>query len=108
MTVMLLTAMLCTTMLVGFTACGSMPATTGDGLAAQVETACATASAAVKALTVANNAGKLSPAQQTQILSAIGEVDPVCASPNPPTLDSLKMQAFLRGVSLLSAQAKRL
>lgn len=79
---------------------------TADQFTQEIETACASASTALKVLTVANDAGKLTPAQQTQILSAAGVITPVCGSPNPPTMDSLKMQAFLQAVTLLQGKAR--
>lgn len=71
----------------------------------QLAAGCASSSAALKALTVANDAGKLTPAQQTQIISAAGYIEPVCSADTPPTLDSVKLEAFARAIALLQAQA---
>lgn len=70
-----------------------------------VEIGCASASAALKTLTIANDAGKLTPAVQTAVLSAAGRVAPICGAPEPPTLDSLQMQAFQQAVGVLAAKA---
>lgn len=67
----------------------------------QIERGCVIASAAIKALTVANNAGNLSPAQQDRVLRAIGLIDPICKSPAPPTLDASGQSAFLAAVHAL-------
>lgn len=70
-----------------------------------VKYACATATAAIGTLTVANRAGKLSPANETKVTQAIGYVVPVCHSKTVPTLSTLEMQAFMDAVQLLSTQA---
>ncbi len=74
----------------------------------QVAAGCATASASMRVLTLANDAGKLSADQQRSILSAAGYISPICAAEEPPTLDSLKLEAFTRAIVLLQAQAARL
>jgi hypothetical protein len=70
-----------------------------------VEIGCASASAALKTLAIANDAGKLTPATQTAVLSAAGRVAPICGAPEPPTLDSLQQQAFQQAVGVLVARA---
>lgn len=89
--------------LTGFSACQSTPTQTQN-----IEVACASASTALKVLTVANDAGKLTQAQQTQVISAAGEITPICTADNPPTLDSVKLQAFTRAVTILQSQAAKL
>lgn len=71
----------------------------------QIETACAASSAALKVLTVANDAKKLSAETQANVLKAAMTIQPVCGSPTPPTLDSLKLQAFMQAAALLGVQA---
>lgn len=71
----------------------------------QIAAGCATASAALRALTIANDEGKLSTEQQGQILSAAGFITPICAATTPPTLDSVKLEAFNRAILLLQQQA---
>lgn len=83
-------------------ACQSVGLTTTEQ---QIAAGCATASASLKALTVANDAGKLTADQQRSILSAAGYISPICSAPTPPTLDSLKLEAFTRAIVLLQAQA---
>jgi hypothetical protein len=85
------------------TACQGNQVSTGTQ---QIEQGCTAASAAIKVLTVANDKGKLSAAQQRATLTAIGLIDPVCASPTPPTLDTVKQQAFLQAIAALESNAK--
>lgn len=85
----------------GFTACSSLQLNTN---AQKVEASCATASTALKGLTALNDAGKLSPAAQQDVLKAIAIVSPICTAPTPPTLDDVKMQAFVQAVALLQAR----
>jgi uncharacterized protein YceK len=74
----------------------------------QVATGCATASAAIRTLTVANEAGKLSAEQQQAVLSAIGHIEPICSADSPPTMDQLKLEAFTQAIAILQAQAVRI
>lgn len=69
--------------------------------------ACASASASVDVLTAANSLGKLNPQQQAAILTAIGEVAPICAAAVPPTLDDVKRQAFQAAIDALALAATR-
>ncbi len=71
----------------------------------QIETGCTAASAAIKVLTLANDQGKLNHATQTQVLRAIGLVNPICLSPTPPTMDTVKQAAFNDAVSALTTSA---
>ena len=86
-------------------ACGGLSTTSPTQ---QIATGCATASAAIKALTLANQFGKLSADQQSAVLDAIGVTNPVCASPVPPTLDALKLIAFQQAIGILQQQAAEL
>jgi hypothetical protein len=72
----------------------------------KIEAACTGSSTAIKVLTAANDAGKLSPAQQAEIKTAIDTISPICNADNPPTLDSVKQQAFEDAIALLEAKAK--
>lgn len=96
-------------LLLALSACGgcSGVATTSTSQQ-QVATGCATASAAIKSLTLANQFGKLSDDQQDAVLRAIGVTNPICAAPNPPTLDALKLLAFQQAIAILTAQAAEL
>lgn len=67
----------------------------------KVEATCAGATTAIEALTVANNAHKLSVAQQTEVQQAIKVTDPICKAETPPTNDQLKMQAFFAAAAIL-------
>mgnify|MGYP003385034856 CR=1 FL=1 len=72
----------------------------GEG-AEQVATACASASAAIKVLTVANQAGKLSVEQQRYVVQTIGVIDPVCSRKTQPSLSDVQREAFLQAVTYL-------
>jgi uncharacterized protein YceK len=82
--------------------CGSVSTSSGTQA---IEQSCAAASAAIRVLTIANDQGKLNHATQTQVLRAIGLVNPICLSPTPPTLDTVKQAAFDDAVSALTASA---
>jgi hypothetical protein len=71
----------------------------------QIEIACESYATSLDALTVANEAGKLTPAQQSAIVNAAGHIAPVCESDTIPTLDSVKMAAFLEAVTYLQTRA---
>lgn len=71
----------------------------------KIAAACASASAAMKVLIAANQAGKFSVAQQDGILSAIEIAAPICAAETPPTLDDVKRQAFVAAITVLTAAA---
>lgn len=73
----------------------------------KIETACVASSAAIKVLTEADRADKLSAAQEEQVLHAISLINPICTPPDPQTLDSVKQQAFLDAVALLEARAAK-
>jgi hypothetical protein len=72
-----------------------------------VLTACASSSAAIKALAAANRAGQLSADTQSAVLTAIGIIDPICGADDVPTLDAIQMLAFTKAVAVLSAHAAR-
>lgn len=78
---------------------------TNAQVATNIEYACASASTANKVLAAANDAGKLSSDQQQQVLKANFAISPVCGAPDAPTLDSIKMAAFMKAVSLLQTAA---
>lgn len=71
----------------------------------KIATACASASAAMKVLIAANEAGKLSEVQQSVILRAIDIAAPICAAEESPTLDDVRHQAFVGAITALTAAA---
>lgn len=71
----------------------------------KIATACASASAAMKVLIAANEAGALSETQQAVIRQAIGVAAPICAAEQPPTLDDVRRQAFVAAITLLTTAA---
>lgn len=74
----------------------------------QLPAGCAIASAAVQTLALANEAGKLTSQQQTNIIMAIGYIDPICGADAPPTMDSLKYEALTRAIIMLQAEVAKL
>jgi hypothetical protein len=94
------------TIALALSACGTVATT--NTVPQQVATGCATASAAIKSLTLANQFGKLSDDQQDKVLQAISVTNPVCAAPTPPTLDALKLLAFQQAIARLAAEAAEL
>lgn len=70
-----------------------------------VQTSCASASAALKVLTEANKAGKLSVETQQQVLDAATILVPVCGSTEPLPADSLAIAALREAVTLLTKKA---
>lgn len=70
----------------------------------KIEMGCASASMAISALGAANLAGKLGADQQAAVLIAIAEISPICTSPDIPTMDDVRMQAFNSAVAALQAQ----
>lgn len=88
--------------ILGGCACSSTQVGTGTQ---QLMEGCTAASAAIKVLTVANDKGKLSAAQQRATLQAIGLINPVCAGPEVPTLTNAGQSAFLAAVHDLEANA---
>lgn len=93
---------ICLAMAIATPACAPLGIKTD---AQRIATACATASASVKVLTVANSLGKLNEVQQAQILTAIEIAQPVCAAETPPTLDDVKRAAFLAAIASLETAA---
>lgn len=91
-------------------------ATTGTGTVAlntkartqQIEMSCAASTTAIKALTAANVAGKLTLPQQKSVQQAIHTVAPICNAPTPPTLNDIEMQALVQAVVLLQTRATAL
>lgn len=74
----------------------------------QIAAGCATASATLKTLTLANQAGELTYDQQSAVLNAVGYITPICSAPEPPTLDTLKLEAFTRAIAILQSEAAKL
>lgn len=73
----------------------------------KIEAGCATASAAIKVLTIANASGKLTYEQQSAVLTAVGTVEPICSSAAIPTVDDVQMQAFNVAILALQAEAAK-
>lgn len=75
--------------------------------AQKIEASCAVASTAIKALAVANTAGKLNAQQRDAVSKAIVVITPVCnpGTTTPPTLDDVKRLAFAQAVAELQARA---
>jgi len=73
----------------------------------KIEASCATATAAVNTLTVADKAGKLTDAQRKDVLKAINVTTPICTQETPPTLDAVKEQAFQAAITALSSLAAK-
>ena len=90
--------------LLTLTACQGNQVSTGTQT---IEEGCVASSAAIKVLTAANHAGKLSVAQQDGVLRAIGLITPVCSGPAVPTLDSAGQAAFLAAVRAIESNAAR-
>lgn len=88
----------------GFTSCASMGFNTD---LQKIEASCATASGAMKILATNDNLHKLPAATQDAVIKAVGVISPTCTQNDPPTLDSIKYQAFQQAIAVLTgAQAK--
>lgn len=72
-----------------------------------VSLACASSSAAMKVVTVAINADKLSKEQRDIVGEAADRIAPICGSPTPPTLTSLQEEAFSQAVAVIAVQAAK-
>lgn len=70
-----------------------------------VQSACASATAALKVLTVANVEGKVTPAQKAAISKAGHALLPVCGASAQPTVSSTAMGVFRGAVEYLTLQA---
>ena len=71
-----------------------------------IATGCASASAALRVLTVANDAGKLSLDQQAKILESAQYITPICTAEVAPTLDAQGLISFAAAVAQLQEAAK--
>jgi hypothetical protein len=94
-----LLAVFCTA---GFTSCSSMGINTD---LQKIEASCASASASIKVLSAAASAGQLSPAQMSGVIAGAETIEPVCSAKDPPTLDSVKYEAFRQAVAELGSLA---
>lgn len=85
--------------------CEGCSTTGGQTTEQSIATACAARATAVESLVVANDAGKLTAIQQTQVLRAIKSTEPVCnpADGKIPTLDAVKLEAFNSAVLILQS-----
>lgn len=84
------------------TACASLQSA---GKSDPLAVSCATASAAIKTITPAKNAGLLSPATVTQVNNAIAVVSPVCEAPAEPTPGAAVTAAFSAALVTLQSAA---
>ena len=73
----------------------------------QIAASCAVSAAALKTLTQANDAGKLTPEQAANILHAVGYITPVCSAPEAPTLDTIRLRAFESAIQFLQSEAAK-
>lgn len=80
-------------------ACASLSLTSNQSVAAS----CATASAAVKSITVLEKGGYLSPADISVVNQALTMVNPICEAPTQPTYAQATISALASAVADLSA-----
>lgn len=73
----------------------------------KIAVGCATVSASIRVLAVANDNGKIDPLQRVMIGNAIDLVTPICAAEKAPTLDSLSLEKFASAVTTLQGMAVR-
>lgn len=71
----------------------------------KVATSCASASAAIKTLTVARNNGLISVSEQKLINDAVTVVEPICTSKVEPPATTAAVNALNSAVSLLTSAA---
>jgi len=72
----------------------------------KIEAACLGSATAIKVLTAANDAGKLSADQQASVRKALDIIQPVCTAASPPSLDAIKQAAFADAIARLEAYAQ--
>lgn len=71
----------------------------------KVQLACASAATALDVLAIANNEDKLTAQQQHIVIEAAGHITPICTAPTTPTLDQIKMEAFMQAIEQLQTNA---
>lgn len=84
-------------------ACGSVGTTTTAEQ--QIAGGCLTLATAVRTITLADQFGKVTEDQRAAVRTARGIADPICRAPQAPTVDALKLQAFLQAIAILQAHA---
>lgn len=95
-----------------FTMGAGCQSTGGGGLDTaqqRIMASCVAADAALRALAAANDADKLTPAQETTILAAGNKIAIICMAEEPPTLDSVRTAAFneaIRTLTTLQSETK--
>ena len=92
-------------MLAAFFTMGAGCQSTGGGTVSTEQAAagsCLAAAAALDALVIANDAGKLSVSQQNAVSLADAKISIICLDENPPTLDSLRQAALAEAVRSLT------
>jgi hypothetical protein len=78
----------------------------GDLYAKEIASACAAVTAAHKLITVANDAKKVTYAQQQVVRRSLLVTDPICGSPVPPTLTTVAYTGFMNAVWSLNKIGK--
>lgn len=73
----------------------------------KIEAACIAASGSVRVLAVANMAGKIDEDQRYMISVAVATIDPVCGADTPPTLDDVRLAAFMSAIGALQQYATK-
>lgn len=73
--------------------------------AQKIAASCATASASIKVLMAAHDAGKLSKEDAVAIFDHIYVITPICGAETPPTMDDVIRQTLLTSVAALQAAA---
>jgi hypothetical protein len=84
-------------------ACTTSGGTAASTNAQTIQTSCASASAAIKALTVVEQAGYLSASDKQAVSDAISVVTPICGSTTQPSDDDVEVQVLSDAVSTLTS-----
>lgn len=84
-----------------FVGCASLSG--GITSANTVAEACAGASASIKALTIVEQAGKLTAADKAAVDSALSVVNPLCEAPTQPTATQAELNAITSAAAQLAA-----
>lgn len=73
--------------------------------AQKIALGCSSAAAAIRVLTVADNADLLSDDSRSAVVQAITITDPVCRRPTPPSLTDVELAAFIGAARALQDAA---
>lgn len=71
----------------------------------KVQLACASAATALDVLAVANSEDKLTEQQQKIVIDSAAYITPICTAETVPTLDDIKMRAFMSAIQQLQTHA---